>query len=443
MEGYDYDAAASTIKIEDITRDEGNRNILRCLKENDPDYVEMWVRSSRVDDRDYCPEGARDMGWVGYYIGKNTALKELYLRLAILFDSSNSIEKFFRGANSNKSIQKIAFSRMDLSGGEIFQSMRPFFENNYNLSEIDVERCHFGPGCARQVALVLRSCSQSLKYVKIENNQMGGEQLTDVIEALSAHPQLESLGLISMDMGRSENMMALIYLLCRTTTELQELSLYGNNIDDEGVDNLAGVLANNNRLRSLRLSSNPRITARGCQSLAVLLENPRCNLEKLNLYNNNVGNEGALIFANALASNHKLTTLGLNGNGLTDEGYSAFSKVLCDNSSINRTFLSNHTLESLGWSPNIPADVDALLVLNMISEDKRQVAIKKMLKHHQHFEMQPFFEWDMKVLPIAINWFERARSIEDTDETVIDKQKLGAIYQFIHAMPEAFEPLLQ
>ena len=54
--------------------------------------------------------------------------------------------------------------------------------------------------------------------------------------------------------------------------------------------------------------------------------------------------------------------------------------------------------------------------------------------------MQPFFEWDLKVLPLAINWFERARSIEDTDETVIDKQKLGSIYQFIRAMPEVFEP---
>ena len=51
-----------------------------------------------------------------------------------------------------------------------------------------------------------------------------------------------------------------------------------NDIDDEGVDALVGALANS-RLRSLDLSSNRNITARGCQSLAALLENPNSNLE--------------------------------------------------------------------------------------------------------------------------------------------------------------------
>ena len=115
-------------------------------------------------------------------------------------------------------------------------------------------------------------------------------------------------------------------------------------------------------------------------------------------------------------------------------------KVLCDSSSVNNTFLSNHTFESLVYVPSIPADLRSLLALNRSSEDKKQIAIKKILKHHRHFEMQPFFEWDLKVLTIAIKWFERARSIEDADETVIGKNKLGAIYQFIRAMPEVFEP---
>ena len=84
---------------------------------------------------------------------------------------------------------------MDLSGGEIFQSLRPFFENNNNLSEIEVEECQFGPGCARQLSLALRGCNKSLKYVRFAYNQMGDEQLVDIIEALSAHPQLEKLEL--------------------------------------------------------------------------------------------------------------------------------------------------------------------------------------------------------------------------------------------------------
>ena len=100
-------------------------------------------------------------------------------------------------------------------------------------------------------------------------------------------------------------------------------------------------------------------------------------------------------------------------------------------------------------------DVASLLELNGICMNKRQVAIEKVLMHHQHFDMQPFFEWDLKVLPLAIKWFERARYVANDDHgnessvlyfpnsddlEGINNHKLGAIYQFVRAMPEVFEP---
>ena len=88
----------------------------------------------------------------------------------------------------------------------------------------------------------------------------------------------------------------------------------------------------------------------------------------------------------------------------------------------------------------MPPELRSLLALNSSSENKKQVAMEKIIKHHQHFDMQPFFEWDMKILPHAIEWFERARSIANNDDVGIDKRKLESIYQFIRAMPEVFEP---
>ena len=47
MEGYDFEAAASTVNmnIEDITSDGINRDILRRLKENDPTFDGVIVRA--------------------------------------------------------------------------------------------------------------------------------------------------------------------------------------------------------------------------------------------------------------------------------------------------------------------------------------------------------------------------------------------------------------
>ena len=81
-EGYDYEAAACAIKIEDIVRNTGSRDILRRLKENDQHFVKLQVTNEfrRDSDDSYCPGGAHDLGWLGYSIGQNTKLKELYLQ---------------------------------------------------------------------------------------------------------------------------------------------------------------------------------------------------------------------------------------------------------------------------------------------------------------------------------------------------------------------------
>ena len=86
MEGYDlvmeegdYEVAAGAINMEDITSDEDNQDILRRLKENDPDFEMLWVMDEPINDNDYCPEGDSEPGWLGYFIGKSTTLKNLFL----------------------------------------------------------------------------------------------------------------------------------------------------------------------------------------------------------------------------------------------------------------------------------------------------------------------------------------------------------------------------
>ena len=64
------------------------------------------------------------------------------------------------------------------------------------------------------------------------------------------------------------------------------------------------------RILEVQLYGNS-ITNIGCEVFATLLRlrDTNCNLRKLNLHNNDVGNEGAIAIANSLTNNNKLKTL--------------------------------------------------------------------------------------------------------------------------------------
>ena len=82
-------------------------------------------------------------------------------------------------------------------------------------------------------------------------------------------------------------------------------------------------------------------------------------------------------------------------------------------------------------------DVNPLLLNLNKREDKKEVAMIKILQHHNDFDMMPFYEWEFKVLPFMINWFERASEIEMPEdfEPNIGARKLSSIFQFVRGMP--------
>jgi len=138
-----------------------------------------------------------------------------------------------------------------------------------------------------------------------------------------------------------------------------------------------------------------------------------------------------------------LRLLGFTGNrSITESGWEAFSTVLCDTSSINATYCSNHVLRSIENFDDLPPNLRSLLELNML-ENEEHVAFEKILRYHSQLDMEPFLEWDLKVLPLAVSWFDKARGFsqnDDDEETNVDAMKLSAIYQFARAVPLMFVP---
>ena len=81
-----YDVQAGSIKIEDIATNDNNRIVLNRMKRNRADDTDILYIQNRHDENgkgciDYVPEGAHDMGWVGYFVSKSSHLEKLYITL--------------------------------------------------------------------------------------------------------------------------------------------------------------------------------------------------------------------------------------------------------------------------------------------------------------------------------------------------------------------------
>jgi len=450
----DYAALDDTIKFEDITSNKQNQIILQQLRNNEISLDELYIINASEyaqDDNEYeyNPKEGKDMWWLGHYIGQNTKLLRLHFYITVVNES------FYKEISHNKSIKEIHFHGCITLDGKIFPMMTPFLKNNHNLTRITVEDCLLGDKNIRQLSLAMGDCSKLLKHFDIINSHMGDGQLVDLITILSKYPQLKVLGLerlAGMRIGRNE-CTALASLLSCTTTQLKALNLkscYPNSIDDEGLETLTNALAIGHGLRYLYLTWNRSITIRGWKRLSTLLEMPGCKLETIDMGSNNIGDDVTQLFANALSSNSTLKKLNLKRNyGITHDGWASFEKLLCDTSSLNNIYLSNHTLEKVGGM-NESTEASACFELNRLNRStvkfrtKEQIAMIKILRNHSHFDMQSFFEWEIKVLPLMITWFEKAATCSKTnfDTKKVKKMKLSVTYDFIREFPMLYiEPM--
>jgi len=180
----------------------------------------------------------------------------------------------------------------------------------------------------------------------------------------------------------------------------------------------------------------------GWQALATLLKDPTCNLEELSLNGNQILGKRLRSFARALAKNKKLKILDLTNNVIAAAGWDAFSDVLCDTSSINNTYNSNHSLRqlikedmSIENRDTLPGHIEQYLTLNNQHDDKEKVAAIKIMQYHwRDIPMHPFFEWELKCLPVAVNWFDNVPPFP-RPRNEIEMSKLQAIYEFVRDMP--------
>ena len=385
---------------DDDTPSCSSQEMLNMVEKNDDTFKLLSIGYSHLGTG-YSSSKSSDYSRLGIAIANNIHLKELQVNIHNEELSAVEDSTFYDDLKRNSSIQKLLLDsdRHDNELNEIGRRILKAYQGN-NLTHLCIDAIGIQLGDIASITTTLKWCS-NLNFINISNCSITDEKLLPMVEALVGHPSL--------------------YML-----QLDE-NLIGNE---------------------------------GCEILSRLLDDPSSDLKFISLRSNNVGNQGAIAFANSLA-NAKLESLSLFNNPADISVDSAFSKALCDISSILNTYQSNHTFTQLYFEDDyLGADYpgesygEHLLSLLIMNEDKnkKHVTIRKILRYHTNMDMKSFFQLgsdddeekgNLKALPYLFAWFDRAReAVTKSDEEeggyTVEERKLSSIYQYVRAMPLRF-----
>ena len=276
--------------------------------------------------------------------------------------------------------------------------------------------------------------NNSLENINLERNNIDDGTLVALTAALFTSGKLKVLNLGNNGAISAEGWQTFFTTLQNCNLVLEELILPSNNIRDMAMPSLTNALANARSLTRLDLEDNRAITSVGWTALTNILQHPNSSLTHLLLYiyvqNQNINDEVAISFANALINNKRLKTLDfglINNLSVTARGWAALANVLCNKSSLNSIYNSNHIVSNVGWG--VPHDLAPYLRMNE-NDNKHEVARQKILKYHfadGDENIEEFVGMDIAVIPDTIAWIGR------------DSAGQSLLYNVVRSLPTLFD----
>jgi Ran GTPase-activating protein (RanGAP) involved in mRNA processing and transport len=189
--------------------------------------------------------------------------------------------------------------------------------------------------------------NQTITTLLLEDNNLGPGSLKYLVRGLAMNRMVTTLDLSYNPMGSQGSTIVaeLVEMKNKHRTscaQLETLVLNACFIDDTGAGALAFSLLGNHKLKVLHLKNN-KIGDQGVEQLADMLadQHKLSYLKELNLAWNNFGHAGAMAIAEALKVNIRLTHLYMPWNGLESEGTMFICAALSENATLNLLDLSH------------------------------------------------------------------------------------------------------
>jgi Ran GTPase-activating protein (RanGAP) involved in mRNA processing and transport len=236
-----------------------------------------------------------------------------------------------------------------------------------SLTSVNLSRCELSEGGGRYFADAARTMP-ALREIHLNDNRIGGKAIAEIINAT---PNLEILWLHDTRIGRE---IADVAAALKATPALTELSISGNKLDDDRMQQVGGALAgrSGSSLRKLVISSNlcgdsgfqalqpilhtiehlhaehNCLGSESAKIIAGVIGNSGCKLTELELQYNMLGSTGGAAIGEALAGNSSLLTVSLSDNSIGAEGGVGIAQGLASNTSVENLVLWNNEFGAVG-----------------------------------------------------------------------------------------------
>ncbi|XP_051245054.1 NACHT, LRR and PYD domains-containing protein 12-like isoform X2 [Dicentrarchus labrax] len=320
----------------------GNRNVMSEPEEAFKRLWLLFTRASTtevhrvaIDKALQSPNGHLDL-FLRFLLGLSVQTKHTLLRGLLTKKRSSSetsketAEYIKKKINKNPSPERIInlfHCLNELNHHSLEKEIQQYLHSG-SLSAVKLSPAHWSA-----LAFILLSSEKDLDVFDLKKYSASEDALLKLLPVVKASNRALLRGCNLS--GRSCEVLAPV--LSSQSSSLRELDLSFNNLQDSGVKLLcAGLESPHCRLEALRLTG-CKVSWGSCEALATILSSQSSNLRELDLSNNDLQDSGVKLLSSGLESPHcTLDTLRLSGCQVSKEGCAALALALSSNPSYLR-----------------------------------------------------------------------------------------------------------